>query len=107
MINLTPHKIEVRYNGVGMTFEPSGKVARVAMIEKVEGDWAGVPVISRVAGKVEIPEVPQGEPILVSSMVLDAMRQQGIQMEAYAPDTGPTAIRENGNIVAVTRLVKL
>ena len=48
-----------------------------------------------------------GEAIcIVSSLVLEAAKAQGCAERLYAPDTGPTAIRdESGQIVAVTRLV--
>lgn len=44
---------------------------------------------------------------LVSSMVLDAAKAQNHPLcpQLLAPDTGATAIRDKGQIVAVTRLV--
>lgn len=102
MLNLTPHAITV-----GSTIiEPSGTLARVSMTEEVTHLVVlGVPVITRKAGSVTgIPEVG-GEQFLVSSMVLDALGSE-YAGQAFAPDTGSTAIRnEKGHIVSVTQLV--
>lgn len=102
MINLTPHAITLSLpNRESVTFPPSGKIARVASQEVVIGTLQGVPVIQRQFGAVEgLPE--DGTPCLVSALVLSACPGRA---GVYAPDTGPTAIRENGQVVAVTRLV--
>ena len=102
MKNLTPHAITLQLaDGTAVTFPPSGQLARVASQEVVIGTIQGVPVIQRQFGAVEgLPE--DGSPCLVSALVLSACPgREGV----YAPDTGPTAIRENGQVVAVTRLV--
>lgn len=103
MLNLTPHPITlIRQDGSSITIEPSGTVARVASVEEVCGEVNGVPVVCRQFGEVTgLPE--PGTPCLVSSLVLSAVPgRPGV----YAPDTGPTAVRdEQGRIVAVTRLV--
>lgn len=102
MINLTPHAITLqRPDGSRVTFPPSGNLARVSTVEVTVGEIDGIPVISRTMGEAQgLPE--NGEPCLVSAMVLSAVPgRQGV----YAPDSGPTAIRENGQVVAVTRLV--
>lgn len=102
MINLTPHAITLqRADGTRVTFAPSGQLARVATAEQVVGEYDGVPVIARILGEAEgLPE--EGTPCIVSAMVASAvMGRKGV----YAPDSGPTAIRENGQVVAVTRLV--
>jgi len=104
MINLTPHVITLRLpDGQDVTLPPSGTVARVSMLEKVVGTVAGLPLIRRCPGPVI--GLPDGDgPCIVSSMVLAALPAgtPGV----YAPDTGPTAIRdERGLVVAVTRLV--
>lgn len=102
MINLTPHAITLALpNGESVTFPPSGRLARVTSQEVVVGALQGVPVIKRQFGAVEgLPE--DGTPCLVSALVLSACPgREGV----FAPDTGPTAIRENGQVIAVTRLV--
>ena len=103
LINCTPHTIKV----VGMgELPPSGHQVRVEMVEIITTDLGGVPVITRKPGLVTgLPRDERGAilPCLVSSMVLDAL-PAGTK-NVYAPDTGATAIRENGQVVAVTRLV--
>lgn len=102
MLNLTPHAITLAlHTGESVTFPPSGQLARVTSQEVVVGALQGVPVIKRQFGAVEgLPE--DVTPCLVSALVLSACPgREGV----YAPDTGPTAIRENGQVIAVTRLV--
>lgn len=102
MINLTPHAITLALpDGERVTFPPSGQLARVTSSEVVIGTLHGVPVIQRAFGAVEgLPE--DGTPCLVSALVLSACPGRA---GVYAPDSGPTAIRENGQVIAVTRLV--
>lgn len=102
MINLTPHAITLqRANGTRVTYPPSGNLARVTSVEEVTGEVDGIPVITRSLGEAEgMPE--EGTICIVSAMVLSVVPgRKGV----YAPDSGPTAIRENGQVVAVTRLV--
>jgi hypothetical protein len=117
-INLTPHAISIIFSSpegeLTHTVPPSSMVARVSMREEdagllLVGD-ASVPVITRHAGRVEgVPAPELGKYYLVSSMVLDAMHQHDdIRGDVYAPDTGPTAVRnDKGHIIAVRRLVGL
>lgn len=104
MINLTPHPITIRANGVDTVIHPSGTLARVASSEQVIGvcPLTGAPVVRRVFGDVTgLPA--DGADCLVSALVLSACPgRPGV----FAPDTGPTAVRDDkGHIVAVTRLV--
>ena len=103
LINCTPHTLKI----VGMgELPPSGHPVRVEMVETITTEMGGVPVITRKPGLVTgLPRDERGAilPCLVSSMVLDAL-PAGTK-NVYAPDTGATAIRENGQVVAVTRLV--
>lgn len=104
MINLTPHAITIRIASGDVTVPLGGTVARVATRDEVVGQCpaTGAPIVRRVFGEVEgLP--PEGEPCLVSALVLAAVPGRA---GVYAPDTGPTAIRdEKGQIIAVTRLV--
>lgn len=107
--NLTPHAITVRMpDGNEQTFPPSGLIARVATVETPTGSLYGVPVVRRTFGAVQIPEgISESGPLIVSSMVLDAAKNQEhpLSDRLFAPDTGPTAIREGGQVKAVIRLV--
>ena len=103
LLNLTPHAITLRTPQGDVILPPSGTVARVSMADEVVGTAAGLPVIRRTPGPV-VGLPTDGTPCVVSSMVLAALPAgtPGV----YAPDTGPTAIRdERGLVVAVTRLV--
>ena len=102
MRNLTPHSIRVAVDGEIRVFPPSGEIARVSTVEQVIGEFNGITVVSRSLGEATgLPE--EGEPCLVSTMVLEAVKgRKGV----YAPDSGPTAVRnEKGHIVHVTRLI--
>ena len=104
LMNLTPHAITLISEDEEFTIEPSGQIARVSMTEEVVGIYGDVPVIRRVAGEV-VGLPADGRPCIVSAMVLAAL-PAGTEW-VYAPDTGPTAVRdEKGHVVAVTRLVR-
>ena len=104
MLNLTPHPITLQLpDGSRATYAPSGTVARVSATDTDAGIVAGLPVIRRTWGAVTgLPT--DGTPCMVSSLVLGALPAG--TPNVYAPDTGPTAIRNDaGHVVAVTRLV--
>ena len=108
MINLTPHAIVLRTQQGDVTLPASGQLARVSMVPTHTGETvAGLPVYRNTPGPVTgLPRDERGmiQPCIVSGMVLAAIPPgtPGI----YAPDTGPTAVRnEAGHIVAVTRLL--
>lgn len=108
MLNLTPHAIGVLDGVDGVTVHtiaPSGQVARVAATPVLQGTLGlpgGVvlPIVSTSYGDVEgIPAVG-GEKFLVSSLVLDRLGPE-YRGQAFAPDTGPSAVRKDGQVVAV------
>jgi len=103
MLNLTPHAITLRTSSGDVTFPPSGQVARVSTVATDTGlTVAGVRVIRNQYGPVTgLPT--DGTPCIVSGMVLAALPPG--TPNVYAPATGSTAIRENGQVVAVTELV--
>lgn len=112
MLNMTPHPITLQIDGrEPVTLPPFGMIARVETTEAPAGavtvNEAGVmgnvPVVRRTLGAVTGLPDDDTIPVIVSSMVLAAIPGRPY---TYAPDTGPTAIRdEAGHIVAVTRLV--
>jgi len=105
VINLTPHTIGIQVGENNYTFPPSGKNVRVSTKEIDAGSVANiVPSIKRELGEVEGLPSPQPNTIyIVSSMVLSGIQNRD---DVYAPDTGVTAIRENGQVKAVTRLIQ-
>jgi hypothetical protein len=110
MINLTPYAITIRTPSGEVTIQPSGRIARVAVKVESRG-WrmigdVSVEVVSNTYGKVEgleYDEAGQILPCIVSGMVLSALAP-GLK-NVYAPATGATAYRHNGQVVAVSQLV--
>ena len=105
MKNLTPHDIVVYVGGnTEHVFVKSGEVARVSVTDVVIGHEDGIEIVVSEFGEVVgVPEVG-GEKFLVSAMVLSALPVE-YRGQAFAPDTGSTAIRDDmWQIKAVTRL---
>lgn len=126
LINLTPHAITIygtRREAVSCpnTGEqilddlpvvqtlPSAGVARVDTARVRELDTGTVSfscrVIRQTMGEVTgLPDPVDGVAYIVSAVVLAALG--GSRPDVYAPDTGPDAVRENGQVVAVRGLVQ-
>lgn len=104
MLNLTPHAVTIIHNGISHTLQPSGTLARVTSQEVIVSTCplTGAPIISRHFGEVTgLPD--PSTPCIVSALVLSAAPGRP---NTFAPDTGPTAIRNAaGQVTAVTRLV--
>ena len=117
-VNLTPHVIRIK--GVDLNtcedrtleVQPSGDVAvcltRMGQAQEHRLDRFAYILSSRSLGEVTLrggqpfPAPELGKVFIVSSMVQDAMPRADV----LAPDTGPTAIRDDkGNVWAVTRLI--
>ena len=109
IINYTPHTVTVRtHGGKEYIYPATGKVARVEMLlcdQPLLDD--GCPTCTVVYGEAQLPQGEEGR-YIVSTMFADAYRRQhgrnGIQL--FVPDSGPDAIREGGQIVAVRRLIR-
>ena len=108
MLNLTPHAIGVVDGVDGLTVHTipaSGQVARVVTALRTLGTLGlpggvVVPVTSTINVVTGIP-APGGEKFIVSSLVLDRLGQE-YRGQAFAPDTGPTAVRkDDGQVIAV------
>jgi hypothetical protein len=117
LVNLTPHAIVLRDEaGEDHTIPPSGRVARVRTIPGTPEMVPGIPVPINGAdqfGAVEgLPEhVEEGVLYVVSLAVGQALVATGhpVARQCVRPGTGPAdgPIREGGQIVAVTRLVRV
>lgn len=100
MINCTPHEV----NANGVTFPPSGTVARVTTTCQPVTELSGVPVVQTCFGEiVGLPEPKLGCIHIVSSMVLLALK--GTRHDVIAPDTSPASVIRNdaGQIIGVKR----
>ena len=121
LINLTPHEVVVEADGVRCTFPSEGN-ARVAVTQSPHGSvcvdqcftiqggdgrsMANIPLFSNLYGAIEgLPEPQPNVLYIVSLMVINALRAESpdglIRGDVISPDSGPTAIRENGKIIAV------
>ena len=119
-VNLTPHVIVIKTATGDVVLPPSGTIARMEMEEVEIGSIGGVPIIStKHKGIIGLPSstvmseilddqghaqtVPliRTQTYIVSSLVLDSYSGP---LHLVAPDTGATAIRDHGQVVAVTRL---
>jgi len=105
-VNLTPHPIVIKTPNRDITIPPQGTVARVAVSQVKVGEIDDIPVVKNTYGDVVgLPDPAPNTVYVVSGLVLSALQGKG-RSDVVAPDTGPTAIRDNqGRIIAVTRLV--
>jgi hypothetical protein len=103
MINYTPHTVTVRdSSGKDFVFPPSGIVPRVEMSSTPAKPIDGCPTIFVEYGVADLPKQ-----CIVSTMFADVYRKNHWleSVELFVPDLlytalrGPTAIRENGQIV--------
>jgi hypothetical protein len=66
IVNLTPHAI----TAAGISFPPSGQVARVTVTRAEVGTLNGVPVFGTFAGFVDgLPDPQEGHVYIVSTLV--------------------------------------
>jgi hypothetical protein len=80
------------------TFPPSGTTARLATSAEIVGSLMGCPITRTSFGEITgLPETKPGVVYLVSTLVAQAARRADV----VAPDTGPTAVRKDGQVVAV------
>ena len=101
--NLTPHPIAIELaDGQRVTFAPAGAPARVSTSQEEVGQVAGIPLRRTAWGEVQgLPAPEEGTIYIVSALVADRARRPDV----VSPDTGPTAIREGGQVVAVRAFV--
>lgn len=121
-INLTPHTVTVTTPVGDYIFPPSGYVARVDMHVLPAGELNGIPLVTVKYGAASLPEEYYKKNVIVSTMFADAFRASEIRNQPlftdafrtseisdqplFVPDSGPTAIRENGQIKAVKALIR-
>ena len=103
IINLTPHPINLRVDGIETIFPKTDMIARVDSLS-VETDLviAGAKVsITQFGDVTGLPSQKEGTFLIVSGLVLSALK--GTRSDCIAPKTDTTAIRnEAGHIIAVT-----
>lgn len=102
-VNCTPHDIVVTG---GLTFTPSGTVARVTVTHEKIDTVDGIDIFSTVYGDVtDLPEPVDGVLYIVSLMVLQAAKNR---TDLVAPSTGhPNVVRTTiGHILSVPGFVR-
>lgn len=106
LVNLTRHPIVIRPAAGGeLTIAPDGRLALIATTFVVAGtlDVDGVAVHVSATQFGQPQGVPEPEPGVVF-IVSTPMAQKLARADVLSPDTGPTAIREAGQVVAVRGL---
>lgn len=105
-VNCTPHAINVQTEQGIITIPPSGISIRVASEQVQVGKINGIPVMKTKFTSVDLPQPEQDTFFIVSTVVLQACKEMGIQRDdLIAPDTSPqSAVRDGtGQIVAIRR----
>jgi hypothetical protein len=111
IINYTPHDITVRTSQGDRVFPKSGLVARVEMsvVTYSTDKFGDLPLPLRTVqyGKAELPKKKKDCAYIVSTMFAQAYRDQNKKSKIIllVPDTGPSAIRHDGYIIAVIGLI--
>jgi hypothetical protein len=101
-VNVTPHDVRVLLpDGSERVFPPSGIRAVVSATPTPRGEWDGIPLISTTWGQLEgLPEPAEGTLYIGSTLAAQAATREG-RRDVVSPDSGPSAVRENGQIYAV------
>jgi hypothetical protein len=102
VINTTPHAINLadKAGEVVRTYAPSGVVVRCSVSTEAVGELDGFPVQSSTFGEVSgLPPEMEGTIYIVSLLVAQALK--GKRGDIVSPLTDATAIRKDGQVVAV------
>lgn len=103
ILNYMPHTLNIALpSGEIIAIESSG-VARCAVKTVQTGDINGIPVVAAEYGEIVGLPDPADDTIYVVSMLV---AQRAGRADVVGPDSGPTAIRENGQVVAVRNLTR-
>jgi len=103
LINLTQHVIRLvdDNDGIIEEIQPSGLVARVATAQEIVGSYMGRPIARTKFGEIEnLPAPEEGKLFVTSSIVAQAAARKG-RNDVVAPDTGPSAVRREGQVWGV------
>jgi hypothetical protein len=106
IVNLNKHVIVVLFAGVETKYEPSGMVASVEVKQTIGAEVNGIPCVKNEYGEVVGLPAPENDTLyLVNAIVLERAKSAMGRRDCIAPDTGPTAIRDKGQVIAVVRFV--
>jgi hypothetical protein len=108
--NMTPHTIRIALQDESVLEIASSGVARVATTATPVTPVEGVPAVTTAYGAVVgLPAYEEGVTLLVSGLVLAALKESGEladRPDVWGPDTGPSAIRKDGQVWAVRGLTR-
>ena len=101
-VNLTPHTLIIRPDGGAERIIPAqSSMARCSVVSERVAELDGIPVVRQVFGTPRgIPDPVEGTVYITSTLVAQLAHREDV----VSPDTGPTAYRENGHVVAVRAL---
>lgn len=104
VVNLNKHAIVLRLpNGEDVVFPPSGVVCSVTVKQVKVKEIGGVAIMQNEYSEVSgVPEPQEDTVYIVNAMVQSRLEDRE---DCIAPDTGSSAIRENGQVKAVIRFV--
>lgn len=117
-INTTPHEIIIICNEKRWSIEPSKIQLRCDTCGSKELDnlpWKNVTVPEYIMGKdfeKQINEINENSCLFVSTIVAQAINNKIYDnikkknIKILVPDSGPTCIRENGQIIGVTQTLQ-
>lgn len=102
VVNLTPHSVTVLAAGKAVTFEPSGKIARVSQRDVRVGSIGDIPLFETYYGMIDgLPEPEQDTYYIVSGLVLaqatdrdDVIAPNGFVRDTEGKIIGCTSFRK-------------
>ena len=109
LVNLTPHKINIlTENEKIIEVEPSGVIVRIDEEIRFDEIIDGITFIEKRLTNIEnlTKEIEDGTLYIVSLVVKNTEKLKN-DKRFVAPDTGATAVRESGKIVAVRNLISV
>jgi hypothetical protein len=106
IINLTAQTVDIEYEGVKISFPPSGTVCRIETKTVVKETINGIPTVMIEYGYVEnLPQPQDGITFIVSILV--GQRYGGaIRNDLIGPNTNDAVRGPTGTIVSVPGFVR-
>lgn len=105
--NLTKHPLDIiTSSGERITIPPSGYVARSNSARRSHGEINGIPICNIVYGKIRMPEEQPNIGLIVSAIVANEMRRNGVTRgDLYSPDQ---LVRDEmtGTVIGCRGLIK-
>lgn len=105
LVNVTPHSIVIRPpEGDEVTLLPSGVIARCSTSTEPVGSACGVLVVKATMGALQDLPAEEAGVLYVGSLVVALAAKAAGRSDVVSPLTDATAIRKDGQVVAVRGL---